>query len=215
MASVPTGTTFFVASTIAASKTTTVVTNASEAVVTSAAHGYSNGDIVEITSGWGRISRRFFRIKSVATDTFVLEGADTTNTTFFPAGQGVGSVRKVTAWQQVVQVLGLTSAGGDSRNVEYTYFDNDVSFSINDGFTATSITLELDADSISTAGYALLKTLTQVQTDTALRINKRNGQVTYQPCTVALNEVEQMQAGQVNRVRCVFNGNNVAVRYAS
>ena len=48
MAQVPTGSTFYVASTIASAKTTTIVTNASEAVVTSAAHGYSNGDFVII-----------------------------------------------------------------------------------------------------------------------------------------------------------------------
>lgn len=215
MASVPTGTTFYVANAFGASKNTTVVTNAAEAVVTCAAHGYSNGDVLEVTSGWGRITRRFIRIKSVTTDNFTLEGVDTTNLTFFPAGAGIGSVRKVTGWQQVVQVLGLSSTGGDPKNVEFSYFDNDISFSINDGFSATTITLELDSDSISTPGYALLKTLTQVQTDTCLRINKRNGGLTYQPCTVALNEAEQMQAGQVNRVRCVFNGNNVAVRYAS
>lgn len=215
MASVPTGTTFYVASTFGSSKNTTVATNAAETVLTSTAHGYSNGDVLEVTSGWGRINRRAFRIKSVTTDTFVLEGMDTTNTTFFPAGAGIGSVRKVTAWQQVVSVIGVTTAGGDPKQVEYNFLDSDVAYSINDGFSATSITLELDADSISTPGYALLRTYTEVQTDTCLRINKRNGGVTYQPATCALNEVEQMQGGQINRVRCAFNGNNRAVRYAS
>ena len=91
MAQVPTGSLYYVASTIAATKATTVVTNASEAVVTSTAHGYSNGDYVLVVSGWGRLNKRAFRIKSITTDTFVLEGADTSNTTFFPAGQGVGN----------------------------------------------------------------------------------------------------------------------------
>lgn len=56
MAQVPTGTTFHIASAYGSDKTTTIVTNASEAVVTSAAHGYSNGDVVEVTSGWGRLN---------------------------------------------------------------------------------------------------------------------------------------------------------------
>lgn len=77
MAQVPTGSTFFVASTIAAARTASVVTNAAEAVVTSTAHGYSNSDVVIMFSGWGRLNKRAFRIKSVTTDTFVLEGADT------------------------------------------------------------------------------------------------------------------------------------------
>lgn len=98
MAQVPTGTTFYVASTYGSAKTTTIVTNATEAVVTAAAHGYSNGDVVEITSGWGRLNKRVFRIKSSTTDTFVLEGADTSSTDIFPSGSGVGTVRKITAF---------------------------------------------------------------------------------------------------------------------
>lgn len=215
MAQVPTGSTFFIASAFAASKTTTIVTNATEAVVTSAAHGYSNGDIVEMTSGWGRLNRRNFRIKSVATDTFVLEGADTSSTTYYPAGTGVGSVRKISTFTQLTTIMNPQSTGGDPKTVTYKFIESDVEYSINDGFTATSYTLELDADSIGSAGYAALKTLTEVQTDTSLKIVTRNGALIFQPCTVALNEAIRMQDGQINRVNVSFNGNNRLTRYAS
>lgn len=215
MAQVPTGSTFFIASTFAASKTTTVVTNASEAVVTVTTHGYTNGDIVEITSGWGRLNRRNFRIKSVTTDTFVLEGADTTSTTFYPVGTGLGSVRKITAFTQITTTMNPQSTGGDPKTVTYKYVESDVEYSINDGFTATSYTLELDADSIGSAGYTALKTLTEVQTDTSLKIVTRSGSLIFQPCTVALNEAIRMQDGQINRVNVSFNGNNRLTRYAS
>lgn len=215
MASVPTGTTFFIASAYAADKTTTVVTNAAEAVVTSVAHGYSNSDIVEVTSGWGRLNKRHARIKSVTTDTFVLEGIDTSSTTFYPTGSGTGSVRKVSTFTQIQQVLGIQTSGGEPQNVQYKYFESDVQFSINDGFSAQQVTLELDADSISTGGYTALKSLTDVQTDTCLRINSRNGSVVYQSCTVALNEAIQMQEGQINRVPLSINGTGRLVRYAS
>jgi len=215
MAQVPTGSTFFIASAFAASKTTTIVTNATEAVVTSAAHGYSNGDIVEMTSGWGRLNRRNFRIKSVATDTFVLEGADTSSTTYYPAGTGVGSVRKISTFTQLTTIMNPQSTGGDPKTVTYKFIESDVEYSINDGFTATSYTLELDADSIGSAGYAALKSLTEVQTDTSLKIVTRNGALIFQPCTVALNEAIRMQDGQINRVNVSFNGNNRLTRYAS
>lgn len=52
MASVPTGTTFAVATTFAASKTITAVTNAADASFSVTAHGFDVGDVVEITSGW-------------------------------------------------------------------------------------------------------------------------------------------------------------------
>lgn len=215
MAQVPTGTTFFIASAFGSSKTTTIVTNASEAVVTSVAHGFTNSDIVEMTSGWGRMNLRAFRIKSVTTDTFVLEGMDTTNTTYFPAGSGVGSVRKATTFTQVANALAASSQGGDPKTVSYKYIESDVDFSINDGFNATSYTLELDADSIGTAGYTALKSLTDVQTNTIMLMVTRNGAKVYQPCTVALNEAVQLADGQINRVRCAFNGNNRLTRYAS
>lgn len=215
MAQVPTGTTFFIASAYAASKTVTVVTNASEAVVTSAAHGYSNGDIVEITSGWGRLNLRNFRIKSVATDTFVLEGADTTSTTLFPAGSGIGSVRKASTFTQITGVMNPQSSGGDPKTVTYKFVESDVEYSINDGFSATNYTMELDADSIGGAGYTALKALTDVQTYTCLKMVTRSGSLIFQPCTVALNEAVRLQDGQINRVNVAFNGSNRLTRYAS
>lgn len=215
MAQVPTGSTFFIASLIAAVKTVSAVTNAAEAVVSSTAHGYSAGDIVIMYSGWGRLNRRAFRIKTVTADSFVLEGADTTNTTFFPSGTGVGTVAKITTFTQITTVMNPQSNGGDPKTVNYKFVESDVEFSINDGFSATSYTLELDADSIGGAGYTALKTLTDVQTDTVLKVVTRSGSVLLVPCTVALNEAVSFQDGQINRVKASFNGNNRAVRYAS
>ena len=140
---------------------------------------------------------------------------DTSNTTYFPPGSGIGSVRKATTFTQISNVLSAQSQGGDPKTVSYKYIESDVDFSLNDGFNATSYTLELDADSIGTAGYTNLKSLTDVQTDTILQMVTRNGAKIYQPCTVALNEAVQLQDGQINRVRTQFNGNNRLVRYAS
>ena len=215
MAQVPTGTTFFIASAYGSAKTTTVASNATEAQITSAAHGYSNGDIVEMTSGWGRLNKRVFRIKSVATDTFVLEDADTSNTTYFPAASGLGSVRKITTFTQLTSTMNPNSSGGDPKTVNYKFIESDVEYSINDGFAATSYTLELDADAIGSAGYTALKSLTDVQTDTCLKVVTRSGSLIFQPCTVALNEAVKMQDGQINRVTSAFNGNNRLTRYAS
>jgi hypothetical protein len=195
MAQVPTGTTLAIASVYAAAKATTIVTNAAEAVVTSATHGYSSGDILEVT--------------------FVLEGADTSNTQFFPAGVGIGSVRKVTTFQQILKILGINTSGGEPKTVPYKYMESDVEFNINDGFSAQQMSIDIDADAIGDAGYTALKSLTDVQSDTCLKVQSRNGALIFQPCTVALNEAVQMQDGQVNRVVCAINGNNRLTRYAA
>jgi hypothetical protein len=215
MAQVPTGSLFFVATTFSAVKTTTAVSNATEAVVSSTAHGFSNGDIVEMSSGWGRLHLRAFRAKSVTTDTFTLEGADTTNTSFYPAGTGAGSVRKVSTFQQVTTVMNPSASGGEPKNVTYKFVESDIEFNINDGFTATSYALDLDADSIGTAGYTALKALTETQTNTILKVQTRSGSLLFVPCTVALNEAVSFQDGQINRVKASFNGNQRGTRYAS
>lgn len=217
MASVPTGSQFFIASTIATAKTVSAISNAAEAVVSSTAHGFTNGDIVTIFSSWGRLNKRVFRVKSITADSFVLEGANTTNTTFFPTGDGAysASASKISAWTQITTVMNPASNGGEPKTVSYKYMESDYEFSINDGFTSTNYTVDLDADSVSSAGYLALRTLTEVQTDTVLRIVTRSNSILLIPCTVALNESVQMQDGQINTVKAAFNGSNRLTRYAA
>lgn len=215
MAQVPTGTIFSVATAFGTDKTVTAITNATEAVVSSTAHGFSNGDIVELTSGWGKLNKRAFRVAAVTADTFKLEGQDTTNTGFYPVGSSSGTARKVLTWQQLEKVMNPQSQGGDPKTVNYKYLESDVEYSINDGFGATSYTIELDADAIVGAGYHALKALTEVQTDTIIKMALRSGSPIYLPCKVALNENVKLQDGQINRVTAAFNGNNRATRYAA
>jgi hypothetical protein len=75
--------------------------------------------------------------------------------------------------------------------------------------------MSLDADAIGTVGYSALRTLTESQADTVLRMLPPAGGLLLQPCKVALNETVQMQDGQINRVPVQFSGTNRAVRYAS
>ncbi|MBP7645355.1 MAG: phage tail protein [Comamonas sp.] len=212
MASVPTGTTFAVATVFAAAKTISAISNAAEAVVSSTAHGLLAGDVVEITSGWGRLNRRVFEVKSATTDAFVI-AVDTQSQNFYPVGSSAGSVRKVQTWTQISQITGASSSGGDPKTVDYKYVESDVSYSINDGFNATQYTLTIDADAIGTPGFDALKQLTDVQTDTVLRMLSRSGARLYMPSTVALNDVPSLNDGQINTVSAVFNGNNRPIRY--
>ena len=217
MAQLPTGTTFSVATSYASSLPFTSASNATETILGMASTaGLSVGDIVEVSSGWGRLNLRVARIKAVVASTSItLEGIDTTNLTFYPAGTGAGSVRKITAFTTIPQITGAQSSGGDPKNVTYRYLDSDVDYNINDGFSATSLTLDIDADAIGTAGYAALKQLTDVQTNTCLLMTTRNGSKIYRPCTVALNEDPSLQDGQINKVKGSFAGTNRITRYAS
>ncbi|MEP6587506.1 MAG: phage tail tube protein [Polaromonas sp.] len=215
MAQVPTGSLFHIASAIATAKTVTAVSNAAEAVVT-ATHDFAIGDIVIISSGWSRLNKRAFRVKSVSTTvSFILEGCNTTSTNFFPVGSGTGTVSKVSTFTQITTVMSPSSSGGEPKTVTYRFIESDTECMINDGFSATSYSLDIDSDTIGTPGYTALKTLTDAQTDTVLMITSRNGSFQLIPCTAALNEAVQMSDGTINKCRVAFNGLAKLVRYGS
>jgi hypothetical protein len=215
MATLPTGTLLSVATAFAAAKTVTGISNAAEAVVSCTAHGYSVGDIVQLYSGWGRLNRRAVRVKSVTTDTFVAEGIDTTNTEFFPAGSGGGTVRKVTTFTQISKYLNPTQSGGEPKNVTVKFMDEGVETNLNDGFTAVTESFEIDADQFGTTTYNALRTLSEVQTDTVLKKTLKSGAIIFTPCTIALNENVKLADGSIMTNMVSVNGNGRITRYAA
>lgn len=213
MARTPKGTTFQLFTSLGSALPVSGISNATEAVVTSTAHGLANGDYVMVDSGWGRLNKRAFRIKSVTANTFVLEGMDTTNTEFYPAGSGTGTVKKGLTPVSITQILSANSSGGDAKQVTYGYMESDVEFNINDGFTAVQRQFSMDADAFGGTAYGLLRTLTETGAETILRTVLKGGSFTLAPCTVALNEEVLLQDGQVNRVNFTINQTNRSVRY--
>ena len=85
--------------------TITAVTNANPSVVTSAAHGLSNGDYVTITDvdGMELFNNRRYRINNVTTNTFELqdpstrEGFDSTELETYSSGGRWVQVNRVDA----------------------------------------------------------------------------------------------------------------------
>ena len=88
-----TGATLSVAKTYAAVIAISALSNASNAVATTAAaHNISVGDYVEVSSGWGLLDKRVVRAGTGTTaSTLVLNGVDTTDLSKYPAGTGIGS----------------------------------------------------------------------------------------------------------------------------
>lgn len=206
MANVPTGTLFSLATVFATAKVTTIVSNAASAVVTIVGHGYTSADVIRFpTSGWGRLANRAFEITVLTADTFSIP-LDTSDTGVYPAGSGIGTAQKISTWVQLQKVMNPSTSGGEAKQVTYKFLDSDVEFSINDGFSATSYAFDLDDDT-TTAGYTAAKALTDVQTDTILKMLLRSGSRVYIPGKVALNDVPVLQDGQINRMRLAFNGN--------
>jgi len=117
-----TGVTLAVAKTYAVPVTVTVATNAANATLTtSAAHTLSLNDYVEVKSGWGLLDQRVVRCMAGTTgSTVVLEGINTLDVAKYPAGAGVGSIRKITNWSQISQVKSLSASGGEQQFADVT-----------------------------------------------------------------------------------------------
>ena len=112
------GVVVYVESALAVAKTITGASTGSpgagEVTITSANHGYANGDIVKITgvNGMQQINNRAFVVAGQTTNTFRLKGTNASVYTPYVSG---GSVYKVTT-SAVGEVRSLDSLGGTQAN---------------------------------------------------------------------------------------------------
>lgn len=211
-AKLPDGATVFIASAYSVEKKITAITNATAPVVTATAHGFANGDFVEVTSGWGDLNGRIMKISGVNTDTFKLEGYDTSDTDKFPAGGGVGSVRKINAWTQITQILSFETSGGEQQFVTYSFLEEDFERQLPSVTSARSITIGI-ADDPNLPGYKALKSANEKRANTGLRLNLREGSVIVYNGVASLNETPTLTKGQVMQVQATFAMQGHATRY--
>jgi len=212
--SLPNGVKFALATTYASAITVTGITNANPGVATATAHGLANGDPLEVTSGWSALNDRVVRAASQATNTFALEGIDTSSTTVYPASGGAGSVRKVTAWTDITQVLESTANGGDMQFTTYSFYENDFEVQIPTQFSPQSLNLQI-ADDPSLPGYIALKAANEARAQRAVRMTMPSGSVFYMKAYISFNETPIMTKNQVMAVRATFSLMSRLVRYAS
>lgn len=215
MARSPKGTITSLATVFGAAKTITAISNATEAVVTSTAHGLTNGAIVMIKSGWGRLNFKAYRIKNVTTDNFTLEGADTSNTEFFTPGGGAGTAKAATTWIDLDKTFNWASSGGDPKTITQPFIESEVDFVLNDGFNAVTRTFSMDADQIGAPGYMALRTLSQTGAETIVRQRAKTGAFSLIPATIAFNEEETLTEGQIVSVTGSIIAQNTSTRYAA
>lgn len=202
---------FAVATAFAAAVTITAATNATEAVCT-ATNTFAAGDFIEYSGGWSKANGRVFRLKAASGTSFTLEGLDTSDVSLFPAGAGVGTVRKVTTWVPITKVLSAEPAGGDGKNVEVPLLDNDTPATLPDGFTGTSVVVTI-ADEPAAAHHAALKSVSDGSKLTCLRGNLPGGSVLLYAGYCSFNESPSLAKGAVMAVKATFTLQNKMVRY--
>jgi hypothetical protein len=211
-AKLPDGATIAIATTYAAAKTISAVTNASPPVASSVAHGFANGDLVALTSGWQPLNDRIFRVAATGADAFSVSGADSTNEQKYPAGTGAGTARKITAWTQVTQIMGFETSGGEQQYTNFSYLEEDFERQLPTITSAQSISL-LIADDAALPGYQALKAASDSRALTAIRLLLRDNSVVLYNGIIALNETPILTKGQVVQVRASISLQSKPVRY--
>lgn len=95
---IPNGATFKIAATLSLAKPFTAINNAKPALLTAAAHGLNDGDVIVIDSAWAKLNGRPARVIDSEAGEFATEGVDITSVKSYPAGSGAGKVRSASGW---------------------------------------------------------------------------------------------------------------------
>lgn len=171
-----TGTQFAIGSTYGATKACSAITNANPAVATlEASHGVIVGDFIELTSGWDLANGRLFRVSAVASNDVTLEGLNTLDTTKYPAGTGVGTVREVTAWTTLSQITPAFSvSGGDQNFADTTFVTNQVRTQIPTDRNPVTVTLPFFFDP-TLPWFATVRSASEAASPYAFRMVFPNG----------------------------------------
>lgn len=93
------------------------ITKANPGVVSSTAHGLSNGDIVFLEiNGMHQLNDKVVRVANKTTDTFELEGVDTTLFETFSSG----TAQKLTFGTSITTATTINASGGDFDFIDST-----------------------------------------------------------------------------------------------
>jgi hypothetical protein len=159
-------------SALAAADTISAITKANPGVVTATAHGLNNGDYVKLTvQGMYQVDSRIFRVANKTTDTFELEGENTTAYDTFSSG----TAEAITFGTTMSTASGLQASGGDFDFIDVTTIHDNVKKQVPGAAAAGVYTFENLWDPSDTALVAL-KAASDNQAQRSIRITFAGGQ---------------------------------------
>lgn len=160
-----------VQSALAAATTITGITKANPGVVTSVAHGYSNGDYVVLTiSGMSQIDDMVVRVANKTADTYELEGVNTTSYDTFSSG----TVGKITFGTTLATATSVNASGGDFDFIDVTTIHDAVKKQIPGLANPANFSFDNIWD-VSDTGLIALKAASDAQAKRAVKFTFANG----------------------------------------
>jgi len=199
------GTRYSFSKTLAAAVAISAISNGNPAVA-SAVTPPEDDAILVLKSAWSNLSETVARSANADTDSFELEGVDTTSTALFPAGGGAGTYREVGSWVDLDQVRDVVMAGGDQQTFSFQYVEDPTSRQRQKPTfkNAITMTFSLDYDP-DKPWYAALIEADRLREPVVVRGVLPNGQMLLYYAYPSFNKVP---VGQVNE-----NLQNTAVFY--
>lgn len=194
--SLPNGSTFDVAATYDSPVTITAISNAAPAVVSATAHGLTTGDYVILTSGWTKLNNRAYKVTVVDSDSFSLDGTDTTDTTRYPALGGIGSLRAVASWVQIPQITGVDFTGGEQNMYTFQFLEDDDERQFPTNKSAITVTLTV-ADDPDQAYVPIVEGYDEAKSLNVLKLNLINGDEILYPAVVTISATPSLTVNEL------------------
>ena len=209
----PNGSVIAIASTYGASKAISALSNASVGVATlEASHGILENDFMEVTSGWSRLNNKIVKAGTVSTNDVNLLGINTSNTGVYSPGGGVGSVREITAWTQLSQILTSNSSGGEQQFLEYQFLEDDAQKRIPTFKNASGLEFSI-ADDAALPGYILAAEANDDRLPRAVRVTLPSGGVILYNAYISLNKTPTLVQNELMAVQITLSLLAEVVRY--
>lgn len=189
------------------------VTNSNPAVGTFASgHGIILNDYLEITSGWTRLTQKIIRAGVVTATSAAFAGQDTTLTSIYPVGGGSGSVREITGWTQLAQIVNSSTSGGVQQFLTYQFLEGDNQLRIPTFKDPFGIQFSI-ADDPTLAGYLLTVAANDDRLPRAVRVTLPNQSVLLYNSYISVNKTPTLSVNNLMEVTVTLSLLAEPVRY--
>ncbi len=211
----PNGTVFALSGVGGVAKTITAITNANPGVASSTSHGFTDGDILVLTLASTRLDQRVARVDNAATNAFDIEGINTTSTTLYPSGFGVGSASEYGSFVSLSQTTNTQTQGGEQQYFQWVYLEDGKQRQRKTFKNAKSLIWTGDADE-DLSWFAALQAADDDGILRVLRATMPTGRVVYWPVEVSFDGEPSFTANTNQQVTAQFSFMNpVSTAYAS
>jgi len=163
-------------------------------------HGITVGQVLEISSGWGRLDQVVTRVSVVSGAAVTLDGVNTSRVEKFPAGKGVGSVRVISEWQEITGIMDLASSGGDQQFYSFSFLEEDGDEKqVPTTRSASSLSYTL-SDDPTQLWYPIAEAASDDRVVTAIRFRTKNRIERYYNGYVSLSKIPSIKKGEAMSV---------------